>query len=107
MAAVLDFGRRVTLFTAVAGIASVLLGVLLGLFQGESIVRWIAYGLDIGGAAMIGLGFVTGPPSPRQRYLRERILKEKPTHSGESKLLLFVSVGLLLVAAGTLIEFQL
>ena len=95
-----EFGKTLL----VAGAASLALGIALGLFQRESVLQWIAYGLDIGGAVMIGLGFLTGPEAPRKRYIRERVLKQPAPPRGESKLLTFSAVGVLLVAAGTLVE---
>ena len=99
-----NFMRELGLLLAIAGAISLALGFVLGLVQDESVGQWLAYGLDIGGAVLIGLGFLTGPESPRKRYLRERILKEPAPPKGESRLLVFVGAGLLLLAAGTLLE---
>jgi hypothetical protein len=96
--------RELGLLLAIAGVISLALGLVLGLVQNESIAQWLAYGLDIGGAVLIGLGFLTGPESPRKRYVRERILKEPAPPKGESRLLVFVTAGLLLLAAGTMLE---
>ena len=96
--------RELGFLLAIAGTISLALGLVLGLVQDESIVQWLAYGLDIGGAVLIGLGFLAGPESPRKRYVRERILKEPAPPRGESRLLVFVGAGLLLLAAGTLLE---
>jgi hypothetical protein len=96
--------RELGLLLAIAGAASLALGLVLGLVQDESIPQWLAYGLDIGGAVLIGLGFLTGPESPRKRYVRERILKEPAPPKGENRLLVFVSAGILLLALGTLLE---
>ena len=99
-----EFLRELGILLAIAGAASLLLGLVLGLVQDESIEQWLAYGLDIGGAVLIGLGFLTGPESPRKRYVRERILKEPAPPKAENRLLVFVAAGLLLLAAGTLLE---
>lgn len=99
-----EFGRELGILLAIAGTASLLLGLILGLVQDESIEQWLAYGLDIGGAVLIGLGFLTGPESPRKRYVRERILKEPAPPKAENRLLVFATGGLLLLAAGTLLE---
>ena len=96
--------RELGILLAVAGAASLLLGLVLGLVQDESIGQWLAYGLDIGGAVLIGLGFLTGPESPRKRYVRERIRKEPAPPKTENRLLVFAAAGLLLLAAGTLLE---
>ena len=96
--------RELGLLLAIAGAASLALGLILGLAQGESVSTWVAYGLDIGGAVLIGIAFLTGPESPRKRYVRERILKEPAPPKAESRLLVFVAGGIVLLAAGTLFE---
>jgi hypothetical protein len=98
------FARELGLLLAIAGAASLALGLVLGIVQDESVTQWLAYGLDIGGAILIGLGFLTGPESPRKRYLREQILKEPAPPKSESRLLLFAAAGVVLLAAGTLFE---
>ena len=98
------FAREVGRTVLIVGVVSVLLGIVLGLVQAESVLQWIAYGLDIGGAVIIGIGFLTGPESPRKRYVRERVLKQPAPPRGESRLLTFGVAGILLVAAGTLVE---
>lgn len=97
------FFRELALLAVIATAAGLVLGLGLGIWTGESITKWLAYGLDIAGAVMIGLGFLTGPESPRKRYLRERYLKEAAPPK-DSRLIPFVTVGLALVAAGTLLE---
>ena len=99
-----EFLREVGLIAAIAGGAGLLLGLVLGLWTGDGVLTWLAYGLDIAGAVMIGLGFLTGPESPRKRYVREKILKEDAPPKGESRLIPFVLVGVALVVAGTLFE---
>jgi hypothetical protein len=101
------FARELGLLLAIAGAASLALGMVLGVVQDESVLQWLAYGLDIGGAILIGLGFLTGPESPRKRYLRENILKQPAPPKSESRLLIFASAGVLLLAAGTLFELAL
>jgi hypothetical protein len=101
------FARELGMVLAIAGAASLALGLVLGLVQDESVTQWLAYGLDIGGAILIGLGFLTGPESPRKRYVRERILKEPAPPKSESRLLLFAAAGVVLLAAGTLFELAL
>jgi hypothetical protein len=98
------FARELGLLLAIAGAASLALGLVLGIVQDESVTQWLAYGLDIGGAILIGLGFLTGPESPRKRYIRENILKQPAPPKSESRLLIFASAGVLLLVAGTLFE---
>ena len=100
------FARELGLLLAIAGAASLALGLILGLVQDESVLQWLAYGLDIGGAILIGLGFLTGPESPRKRYIREHILKEKAPARSENRLLVFASAGVVLLAVGTLFEIM-
>jgi hypothetical protein len=100
------FARELGMVLAIAGAASLALGLMLGLMQDESVLQWLAYGLDIGGAILIGLGFLTGPESPRKRYVREHILKEPAPKKTESRLLIFAAAGVLLLAAGTLFEIM-
>ena len=99
-----EFFRELGLLAAIAGGAGLLLGLVFGLWTGDGVLTWLAYGLDIAGAVMIGLGFLAGPESPRKRYVREKILKEDAPPKGESRLVPFVIVGLVLVAAGTVFE---
>lgn len=98
------FARELGLLLAIAGAASLALGLVLGVVQDESVTQWLAYGLDIGGAILIGLGFLTGPESPRKRYVREKILKEPAPSKSESRILLFGAAGIVLLVAGTLFE---
>jgi hypothetical protein len=53
---------------------------------------------------LIGLGFLSGPESPRKRYVRERILKQPAPQKSENRLLVFVAAGLVLLALGTMLE---
>jgi hypothetical protein len=99
-----EFLREIGLLAAIGAAAGLALGFVLGLWTGDSISTWLAYGLDIAGAVLIGLAFLTGPESPRKRYVRERITKEPAPPKGESRLVPFLLVGATLVAAGTLLE---
>lgn len=101
------FARELGRTVLVVGAASAVLGIALALFQSENVLQWIAYGMYIGGGLIFGIGFLTGPESPRKRYVRERVLKQPPPPRGESKLLTFGATGLLLVAVGTLVELAL
>jgi len=98
------FAQEVGRTLLIGGVAGMALGVILALVQSESVTTWMAYGLDIGGAVLIGLGFLTGPEAPRKRYIRERVLKQPAPPKGESKLLTFSAAGIILVALGTLFE---
>jgi hypothetical protein len=49
------FARELGLLLAIAGAASLALGLVLGVMQDESVTQWLAYGLDIGGAILIAV----------------------------------------------------
>jgi hypothetical protein len=103
--AVSDFARGLGTVFVWAVPASLAIGLVGALLKDEDILRWLAYGLDMGGAVLIGLGFLSSNPSARSKYLA-RLRGEEPA-TGESRLLLFVTAGVLMLAAGTLIELAL
>jgi hypothetical protein len=103
--AVSDFARGLGTVFAVAVPASLAVGLVGALLKDEDVLRWLAYGLDIGGAVLVGLGFLTSNPSARAKHLA-RLRGDEPA-TGESRLLLFVTAGVLLLAAGTLLELAL
>jgi hypothetical protein len=99
------FARNLGQSLAVAVALSLAAGALIALWQGESVVRWLAYGLDIGGAVMVALAVLsTGGESPRRKFMRNRGMLNDAPARGESRLLVFGLVGIVLVAAGTLFE---
>ena len=103
-----DFARELGIVVAVAGAASLALGLGIALLKGDDIVHWFAYGLEIGGAVMIGLGFLSaGGESPRKKYMRLHGMSKDDEPPRESRLLVFGLVGVALVVAGTLLELVL
>jgi hypothetical protein len=102
------FARELAIVVAVAGAASLALGLGIALLKGDDILRWFAYGLEIGGAVLIGLGFLSaGGESPRKKYLLLHGMSKDEAPPRESRLLVFVLVGVALVGAGTLFELAL
>jgi hypothetical protein len=102
---VAGFGRSLGTVLAACIPASLALGLVIGLVKDENVARWLAYGLDIGGAILIGVGFLTGRPSARAKYAH--ILRGEEPPRGQSRVLLFATAGVLMVVAGTLIELAL
>ena len=102
------FARELAVAIAVAGAASLALGLGIALLKGDDILQWFAYGLEIGGAVMIGLGFLSaGGESPRKKYMRLHGMSKEDAPPRESRLLMFALVGVALVVAGTLFELVL
>ena len=99
--------RTVALIVGVAAAACAVLGAVLGLAQGESVLRWIAYGLYIAGAGIIAYAFLAGAPTSGSKAARRRLMgkelepREKPLRW---ELPLLVAGGLALVGVGTLLE---
>lgn len=96
-----------------AGVAgAVAFGVALGIAQGESVVRWIAYMLYVAGAIAVGFAFLTGAPESPRKLARQRLLKkdEEPTPEAKpfaSELLVLVTGGAALFCLGALVELAL
>ena len=118
---------RTLAFIVAGGVAgAIVVGIGLGLAQGESVITWIAYMLYVAGALVIGFAFFTGSPSsPRKiaRQEKEKVLKEemdrqrgvKPARAEAiaveadatpfmSELVLLVCAGAVLFGAGLLVE---
>ena len=117
---------RTLAYIVAGGVAgAIVVGIGLGLAQGESVITWIAYMLYVAGALVIGFAFFTGAPSsPRKiaRQEKEKVLKEEMdrqrgvTPRGEaiavevdatpfmSELVLLVCAGAVLFGAGLLVE---
>jgi hypothetical protein len=91
-------------------------GVLLGLAQEESVLRWIAYMLSVAGAITIAFACFSGAPTSARKHVAKRMRKtpDEPEEAVavavvESKpyasaLVVLLVAGLLLIAAGTGLE---
>jgi hypothetical protein len=100
--------RQLGIVVAAGVAASLAFGIGLGIAQDESVVRWIAYMLYVAGAVVVGFAFFTGaPPSPR-KLARQRLTKdasqEEPPKPFASELVVLVVGGIVLFAAGVLLE---
>ena len=98
-----------------AGVAgSLALGLVFGLAQEESVLRWIAYMLYILGALAIGFAALAGSAAPRRAARKRLIDREEDTgHAQEhdrpfvSDRLVLAVGGAILFGAGTLLEISL
>jgi hypothetical protein len=103
--------RRVGLALA-AGIAAALaLGLALAIAQGESILLWFAYMLDIAGAIAVAFALFSAAPTSARKAVSRRYLKkededeaplEGPPIVGD--LMLFAGAGVILLVLGLLVE---
>ena len=103
--------RRVGLALAVGIAASLALGLALALAQGESVLLWFAYMLDIAGAIAIAFAFFSAAPTSARKAVSRRYLKKKdepePAIEGPpvvGDLLLFAGAGVFLLALGLVVE---
>lgn len=95
--------------------AALVTGVLLGLAQEESVLRWIAYMLSVAGAITIAFACFSGAPTSSRKHLarmRKQAAEPEATAVVESKpyasaLVVLLVAGLLLIAAGTGLELLL
>ena len=92
--------------------AALVLGVVLGLAQEESVLRWIAYMLSVAGAITIAFACFSGAPTSSRKHLARMrkqaaepdvapVVESKPYASA---LVVLLVAGLLLIAAGTGLE---
>ena len=109
-----DSARALGIVVSIGVVAALVLGIVLGLAQEESVVRWIAYMLSIAGAVTIGFACFSSAPTSARKHVARRIGKSKdePVAAeavAESKpfvseIVVLFAAGLLLVAAGTALE---
>ena len=110
-----DSARLLGIALGVGVTAALAAGVLLGLAQEESVLRWIAYMLSVAGAITIAFACFSGAPTSARKHLaRMRKQAAEPEAAGvvESKpfasaLVVLLVAGLLLIAAGTGLELLL
>ena len=106
--------RRMSVALGIAIGASFALGLALALAQGQSIVLWFAYMLDIAGALVIAFAlFSAAPTSARKAIARRYVKKHKHDHEEDhpvegppvvGDLLLFAAAGVALLALGLVLE---
>jgi hypothetical protein len=109
-------GRLLGLALAVGAAGALVLGVGFGLAQEESVLRWIAYMFSILGALMLAFACFSGAPTSARQHLARRLQKtevepeEPAVAKGKtllSEIVVYVTAGLLLIAAGTGLELLL
>ena len=101
--------RRVGLALGVGIAAALAAGCALALAQGESILLWFAYMLDIAGAVVIAFALFSGAPTSARKAVARRYLKQEDDDEVVgapivSDLLLFACAGVALLALGLVIE---
>jgi hypothetical protein len=112
-----DSVRLLGLALGVGVAAALALGVLLGLAQEESVLRWVAYMLSVAGAITIAFACFSGAPTSARKHVARRmrqvpdepeaavaVVESKPYASA---LVVLLAAGLLLIAAGTGLELLL
>ena len=110
-----DSLRLLGLALGVGVAVALVLGIALGLAQEENVVRWIAYMLSVAGAITIAFACFSGAPTSSRKHLaRMRKQADEPEVAAvaESKpytsaLVVLLVAGLLLIAAGTVLELLL
>ena len=106
--------RRVGLALAVGIVAALALGLALALAQGESVLLWFAYMLDMAGALAIAFAIFSGAPTSARKAVAKRYLAKQDEQQEDvvesptviSDLMLFVGAGLVLIALGTILELS-
>jgi hypothetical protein len=102
--------RRVGLALGVGIAAALAAGCALALAQGESILLWFAYMLDIAGAVVIAFALFSGAPTSARKAVARRYLKKEDDDEEVvgtpivSDLLLFAFAGVALLALGLVTE---
>ena len=114
-----DSVRLLRLALGIGAGAALVTGVLLGLAQEESVLRWIAYMLSVAGAITIAFACFSGAPTSARKHVAKR-MRTQPEEPDEvvvvavaeskpyaSALVVLLVAGLLLIAAGTGLELLL
>ena len=92
---------------SLAALGSVALGLGIGLWQGDGLARGAAYGLYIGGALMVAYAFIAGAPPSGRKLAKQTLLKQQDdprARAVRGEVPLLILGGVLLLAAGTLVE---
>jgi len=93
--------------------AALVLGVGLGLAQEESVTQWIGYMFSIVGAVIIGFACFSGAPTSARKHVARRMRPSEGAADAAavaeskpylSEVVVLFAAGLLLVAAGTVLE---
>jgi hypothetical protein len=101
--------RRMGLALAIGIAAALALGLTLALAQGESVLLWVAYMLDVAGAIAIAFAIFSGAPTSARKAITRRYLKkdeEEPVEgpSVVGDLVLFAAAGVFLLALGLVLD---
>ena len=105
--------RLLVLALAGGAAGALILGMGLGLVQDESVLQWIAYMLSILGAITIAFACFSGAPTSARRHVARRMrptddVPEVPAVAVQapfvSELVVLITAGLVLIAAGTGLE---
>jgi hypothetical protein len=108
-----DSARLLGIAIGAGAAGAVVLGVVLGLAQEESVTRWIGYMFSILGAVTIGFACFSGAPTSARKHVARRMRTSEgkadaPAVAGSkpyvSEVIVLFAAGLLLVAAGTGLE---
>ena len=107
--------RRAGTTLAIGIAAALAVGLVLALFQDESVVLWFAYMLDVAGAIVIALALFSVAPTSARKAVSRRYLKDQRGDEAEQDeepkgaplvgdLALLMGAGLALLALGLAVE---
>jgi len=109
-----DSGRLLGIVLGAGTAGALVLGVVLGLAQEESVTQWIGYMFSILGAVAIGFACFSGAPTSARKHVARRLRSNNDDEPevpevAESKpfvseIVVLFAGGLLLVAVGTGLE---
>jgi hypothetical protein len=77
--------RRMGLALAIGIGAALALGLTLALAQGESVLLWVAYMLDVVGAIAIAFAIFSGAPTSARKAITRRYLKKDEEEPVEAR----------------------
>jgi hypothetical protein len=114
---VTDAVRRVGYALGIGIAAAFAVGIVLALYQDESVVLWFAYMLDIAGAIVIALALFSVAPTSARKAVSRRYLEEQRADGDEDgaeevpkgapilgDLALLMGAGVALLALGLVVE---